>query len=448
MNILDRYIVREHIAPFFISVSLIMFLFTLNLAIRMLSRIVGQGLEFMVIIEFFFLNLAWIITLAVPMSVLVACLMGFGRLAGDREIVSMKAAGVGIMRMMRPVILASIFVAGFSLYFQDQILPDMNHRNKLLTSSIRRKKPNVALREGIFTRDMPKQTLLVRQIDDDTGGLRDVTIFDESNAEQPSTVIAETGRLDFVDTLAMYYFHLYDGEIHQMEREQQEVYQILRFEEALFRIDAPDQLLKRREEGFRGDRELGLAGLLKRVDELEQRGDEKRYRRQINRYLVEYHKKWAISFAAIVFVLVGAPLGIKLTHGGLGVSGPLAVLFFLAYWTFLIGGEDIADRGILPPWLAMWAANILLFVMGLLLIRWETRQHSSFRLPWQRRRHTDDDEEPSAGGWSDLTRDQIEELAEIERRKAETEAGEDAPNEEPSGGEDSASGDERKERGR
>lgn len=421
MNILDRYIVREHIAPFFISVSLIMFLFTLNLAIRMLSRIVGQGLEFMVIIEFFFLNLAWIITLAVPMSVLVACLMGFGRLAGDREIVSMKAAGVGIMRMMRPVILASIFVAGFSLYFQDQILPDMNHRNKLLTSSIRHKKPNVALREGIFTRDMPKQTLLVRQIDDDTGGLRDVTIFDESNAEQPSTVIAETGRLDFVDTLAMYYFHLYDGEIHQMERENQEVYQILRFEEALFRIDAPDQLLKRREEGFRGDRELGLAGLLKRVDELERRGDEERYRRQINRYLVEYHKKWAISFAAIVFVLVGAPLGIKLTHGGLGVSGPLAVLFFLAYWTFLIGGEDIADRGILPPWLAMWAANILLFVMGLLLIRWETRQHSSLRLPWQRRRRGDDEEESGSGGWSDLTRDQIEELAEIERRKAEDE---------------------------
>jgi len=394
--------------------SLIMFLFVLNLALRMLGRIVGQGLEPFVIVEFFLLNLAWIVTLAIPMSVLVACLMGFGRLAGDKEIVAMKAAGVGIVRMIRPVLIMGILVSLFSLYFQDQILPDMNHRSKLLSSSIRKKKPNVVLREGTFTHELPKQTLLVKEIDPETELLKHVTIFDESDPNQPATVSADSGRLTYVDTLAMYNFKLYQGEIHQVKREEMHVYEIMAFDEALFRIEASDQLLKRREKGYRGDRELGLQGLQNRITELSKRTNADRYARQINRYKVEYHKKFAMSAAAIVFVLIGAPLGIKLTHGGLGVSGPLAVFFFLLYWTFLLGGEDMADRGMVSPWLAMWAANMLLGLLGLFLIRQEIRSHSVIRLPWQRKKLDMDDDQ---GGWTSLSKDEIKKLAEAEVAK-------------------------------
>ncbi len=412
MKILDRYIIREHIAPFLISISLIMLLFTLNLAFRMLSRIVGQGLGAEVIFEFFFLNLAWIITLAIPMSVLVASLMAFGRLAGDREIVAMKSTGMGIVRMIRPMLLAALLVSAFSLYFQDQVLPDMNLRNKLLTRSIRQKKPNVALREGTFTRDIPNQTLLVQRIDPNTERLYNLTIFDESDPSEIATVKADSGRLTYIDTLGMYQFRLYRGEIHQMKREDPETYEVLRYDRALFRINSPDQLLRRHERGYRSDRELGLADLQKRIHELESLKNRHRFQKQIDRYRVEYHKKFAISAAAIVFILIGAPLGIKLTHGGLGVSGPLAVLFFLIYWTFLIGGEDIADRGLIHPALAMWLPNIILGILGILLIRGEMRQHTTLRLPWQRR----GDEAESLGDWSRLTEEQIRSYADTEAR--------------------------------
>lgn len=438
-KILDRYIVKEHIAPFLISNSLIMLLFILNLAFRMLGRIVGQGLSAMVILEYFFLNLAWILTLAIPMSVLVASLMAFGRLAGDREIVAMKAAGIGIVRMIRPVLVAGLLVAGFTLYFQDQILPDMNLRNKLLTRSIRKKKPNVALREGIFTRDIPNQTLLVREIDEDTGRLLNVTIFDESSRVNLSTVKADSGRLAYVDTLGMYQFHLYQGEIHQLKREEPETYEILRYNKALFRIDSPDQMLQRSEKGYRGDRELGLADLQKRINELQGLKNRERFEKQINRYRVEYHKKFALSGAAIVFILVGAPLGIKLTRGGLGVSGPLAVLFFLIYWTFLIGGEDLADRGVVAPAIAMWAPNFILAALGVFLIHQETRQHTMLRLPWQRR----GDEAGVIGGWSLLSEDQIKGLTESARLSTPSEGSSlpgSAPDEREDGGTPTAGG--------
>ncbi|MBD3166306.1 LptF/LptG family permease [bacterium] len=381
MGKLDRYILREMIAPFFISISLIMLLFTLNLLFRTLHRIVGQGLSVLIIGEYFFLNLAWIITLAVPMSMLVASLMAFGRMAGDKEIISMKASGISLARMIRPVLIMAFVVGSFSLYFQDDILPDMNHRNKLLTRSIRKKRPNIAIREGIFTRELQQQTMLVKDVNEETGMLHDVSLFDESSPKETSTIVADSGKLVYVDTLAAYHFLLYDGEIHRMKREDPDSYERIEFEEALFRIDAPELLLRRQEEGYRGDRELDLAGLLQRVETLRQREPNEQTQRRINKYLVEYHKKFTIAFASIVFVLVGTPLGVKLSRGGLGVAGPLAVAFFLLYWTFLIGGEDMADRGLVAPAPAMWAPNVILGILGILMIRQEMRAHREIRLP-------------------------------------------------------------------
>ncbi|MFC2170722.1 LptF/LptG family permease [Calditrichota bacterium] len=422
MKIIDRYIVRELIAPFFISISLIMLLFTLNLAFQMLGRIVGQGLPFNVIVEFFFLNLAWILTLAVPMSVLIASLMAFGRMAGDFEIVALKAAGISLMRMIIPAFFASMIVSAFSLYFQDQVLPDYNHRNKLLTISIRRKKPNLAVKEGIFTRDLPQQTLLVGAENPETDMLYSISIFDDSDLKQPSTVTADSGMLSFVDSLGMYQFRLYSGEIHQMKRAEPAGYEILKFNEALFRFDAESQLLKRRESGYRGDRELGLADLQQRIADLQQRKDAISHLKQINRYKVEYHKKYAISVAVMVFVLIGAPLGIKLHRGGLGVSAVMSVFFFLLYWTFLIGGEDLADRGIVKPWQAMWAPNILLTLFGILLIRLEMKQHGVMLDLFSRRKSR----MIESADWK-LSTEEVEEFALKEARRFADKRNEDLP---------------------
>jgi lipopolysaccharide export system permease protein len=78
---------------------------------------------------------------------------------------------------------------------------------------------------------------------------------------------------------------------------------------------------------------------------------------------VEIHKKFSIPAACLVFVLVGAPLGIRARKSGVGVAF-LSILFFVFYYLFLAGGEELADRGILPPWFAMWGPNIVIGVIG------------------------------------------------------------------------------------
>jgi lipopolysaccharide export LptBFGC system permease protein LptF len=90
-------------------------------------------------------------------------------------------------------------------------------------------------------------------------------------------------------------------------------------------------------------------------------------RREIDSYWVEIHKKYSIPFACIVFVLIGAPLGVKTRRGGFGVAAGMSLGFFLLYWAFLIGGEKLADREMLSPFLSMWTANFVLGAIGLYL---------------------------------------------------------------------------------
>lgn len=91
------------------------------------------------------------------------------------------------------------------------------------------------------------------------------------------------------------------------------------------------------------------------------------YARKIHEYSVEIYKKYSIPFAGIVFVLIGAPLGIMARRGTFGVAASLSLGFFLLYWACLIGGEKLADRGFIDPWFGMWSANIIIGVMGLYL---------------------------------------------------------------------------------
>jgi lipopolysaccharide export system permease protein len=90
--------------------------------------------------------------------------------------------------------------------------------------------------------------------------------------------------------------------------------------------------------------------------------------KQVNMYLVEIYKKYSIPFACVVFVLIGAPLGIVTKRGGFGVAAGMSLGFFLIYWACLIGGEKLADRELLSPFLSMWLANILLGITGIYMI--------------------------------------------------------------------------------
>jgi lipopolysaccharide export system permease protein len=104
------------------------------------------------------------------------------------------------------------------------------------------------------------------------------------------------------------------------------------------------------------------------------------YNHSINKYLVELHKKFSIPFASIIFILIGAPLGMMAKKGGFAVSMAFSLGFFIVYWIFLIGGEEFADRGLLSPALSMWIPNWVLGLLGIFMCYWQSLELRTINL--------------------------------------------------------------------
>lgn len=334
----------------------------------MLGKIAGKGLPILTIIEYFALNLAWILALAVPMAVLIASLSAYGRMSGDGEITALRASGVSPMRLMEPALVASVLVSLSVGLFNNYLLPEMNHRTKLLRSDIGRKKPTVTIDPGIFSFSIPNYVLRASEVNQMNGRMKEVTIFDSHEAGTQSTISAQEGQLRFVEAEERVLLTLYSGEIHRPAADDPEVYEVTSYDSAVFRIKTPGMMLRRGSSSYRGDRELTAGEMWMRVKEMRSKGEGEHNSRKIDAFLVEIHKKFSIPVACIVFVLIGAPLGMMAHRGGVGVSGGISLLFFTIYWAFLVGGEKLSDRGLMSPGIAMWTPNILFAIVGIWLI--------------------------------------------------------------------------------
>jgi len=426
MLLLPRYILRAHVGPFFFSLITLMFVFLLQFVMKFIDQLVGKGLTAWVIIELIALSLSWMLVLAVPMSVLVAILMAFGELSSRNEITAMKAGGVSIYRMMAPVFIAGACVALIMVWFNNSVLPETNHRLKALTTDIRRKKPTIAFVNGVFSQDLPGYSILVRKTSETSNDLTGVTLYDYSNPTKNILITAERGTISFSPDFRKIIMLLHVGEIHELDLQEMKTYRKVRFDQHRIAMDVEGFEFERSATSAftRGDRELSAPAMMKVVDSLGAllsrqqeevrtmmkkemegavRGEWLRsvsadgmtlapdaasalikartvaanlatadfridaLEKQVNQYWVEIHKKYAMPVACIVFVLVGAPIGIMSRKGGFGIAATLSLGFFIVYWAFLIGGEKLADRAILSPFWGMWGANILIGAVGIYL---------------------------------------------------------------------------------
>ena len=188
------------------------------------DMLVGKGLDTWVIVQLIIFNLSWMVVLVIPMASLVATLMAFGNLSQNNEVTIMKSSGISLYRMMAAPILASFVLAYLLLLFNDDVLPDANHQAKILMQDISRKKPTLSLVPGFFSQEVNNYAILVRQIDEKTNDLFDVTIYDYSNPAKVNVVTAEKGKLYFSEDQTKLIMDLTEGEIHESESQRTNLY--------------------------------------------------------------------------------------------------------------------------------------------------------------------------------------------------------------------------------
>lgn len=432
--IIHRYILRNHIVPFLLSVFVLISVFLLQFLMKFADQLIGKGLSAWVIIKLISYNLAWMVVLVVPMAVLIATLMAFGTMSQNNEVAILRASGMSLYKMIIAPLIGAVLIAYLLIQFNNEVYPDANHAARILMQDITRKKPTLSLVPGVFSQEVPNYSLLARKIDPISNELQDLTIYDYSDHGSINIITANRGVIYFSRDREKLILDLWEGEIHTSDMFERDDYRKIHFNK--HKIGMPgSQFLFRQSAlgGERGDRELGAAEMKSIIDSLmvtratyNERlsksladhfsADTVRFRFSgrnpsrdlitayiraenqlksvrnivladiqrlednqtlINSYWVEIHKKYSIPVACIVFILIGAPLGTMTRKGGIGVAAGVSMLFFLVYWAFLIGGEKLADRALLSPFWGMWGANFFLGGLGILLMIKSARERTT-----------------------------------------------------------------------
>lgn len=428
--ILYLYIIRQHFFPFLFSIVTLMFIFLFQFLMKFADRLVGKGLDTWIVIKLITYNLSWMVVLVIPMSVLVATLMAFGQLSQNNEITVMKSSGISLYKMMLSPFLVSILLAYLMVRFNNDVLPDANHQAKILMQEISQTKPTLSLEPGVFSQEVTNYAILVREVDPKSNRIKGVTIYDYNDSRKINIVTAKDGNIYFSKDQTKLIMDLREGEIHESNVNETNLYRKLVFTKHRITMNAEEFTFQQSSAASqRTDRELSAADMRIIVDSLKilKTNYEKKYKeelnkyslinfkqintnnftqsnlnsfnenkatyfdnlirrvktyqnniisakirvemteREINKYMVEIHKKYSIPAACIIFILLGAPLGVIIRKGGFGISASISLIFFMIYWASLIGGEKLADRAIISPFLGMWAANILMGILGILL---------------------------------------------------------------------------------
>ncbi|HET7623153.1 MAG TPA: LptF/LptG family permease [Gemmatimonadaceae bacterium] len=514
MKILTRYILREHIGPLIFALSALTALLLLNQVAKRFGDLVGKGLSWGIIGEFFLLSIPFIIAMTLPMAVLVAVLYAFSRLASENEVTALRASGVSVVRLVRPVLWGGFALALLMLLFNDQILPRANHKLRTLQMDIARKKPTFALREQVINEVLPGKIFLkAGHIDPATNKLREVYIYNFEDPSHRKTIYADSGQMGLVADQSTLQMTLHNGYVIEVPPDNPGSLQRLYFNTDVVRVrGVANEFEKTDKDNFKSEREMtmcemnaqyqrGVRQLETARDDLEamlvgsvraaatgsamperealrlrnrptsgaiycdviskifgagvktaeaaeppqqkSRGEKPRRaaadagavqkqnrdpapqpapaseqpireprapsaggngpsslaedlgserftrsrapeatvgqinvirsritdaRSTMSRYQVEIQKKFALAAACVVFVLFGAPIALRFPRGGVGLVIGASLVAFALYYVCLIAGETLADKLILSPIIAMWLANAIFTVAGLILL--------------------------------------------------------------------------------
>lgn len=457
MPILTRHLIRASLGPFLFALSALTGLLFLNAVAQRMEDLAGKGLTWDVIVDFLILSLPHTIALTLPMAVLVAVLHAFTEMTAANEITAMKAGGIPPRRILTPLLVAGMLAGAVMLYFNDQVLPEANHRLKNLLLDINRKSPTFSLREQVLNRIQSQQSgevvyLRAATIDNATSTLGDVWILPASNMLRRRVTYADSAHMALNADRTDLYLTLYDGVVYETDYDRPGAFQAVDFSKQVVPFRGIGNAMERNMSASqRGDREMTISMLgdevaQARFDQQEHRDrslartletvrialdrpvedsdaaeaavdaarpqpgpprsimvrDQVTYQalqasntqaqqvsstqQRIHRYQVEIHKKYTLAFACIVFVLLGIPLAIRFPRGGLGMVIAASSVIFAIYWVGLISGEDLADRGVAPPVITMWAPNVIFTLIALWMVKNMGRETATMR----------------GGGWDDL----------------------------------------------
>jgi LPS export ABC transporter permease LptG len=349
-----------------------------------------------------------IVVLTIPMSFLFGVLLAVGRMNSDNELVALQAGGIAPRRLLRPILIMGLLLTGLNASLYLEVIPKSTRELRDLKIRLFANARNLGrIEPKVFYEELPNVLVYLRDADADTGVWKDIIVFDSTEPGEERLTLARRGRMltseesrQDVDPRAtsgampevQQWIRLEDVVTYQFPRKDPETFRINRMQTQLFRPIIRDSgtVRYRRRVAERDTSELvsflrgGQLSTPEGVSPLTP--DELRTQRR--HAAIELNMRIAIPFACVVFALLALPLGVGARSGGKGRGFVVSVAVVLIYYVISNYGQMLASEGRLPPWLGIWAPNLLLMTISLFLMsrmsRWmgerESRENPLARL--------------------------------------------------------------------
>jgi lipopolysaccharide export system permease protein len=312
VKILHRYVLDEHVGPLTFALTALTSILLLQYIGKHFGELVGKGLPTLVIAEFFGLSVPLTVALTLPMAVLVATLYAFSRLAAENEITAIKASGVSIVSVLKPVLWAALGVTVVMIGFNDQILPRSNHRLAVLQRDIAQKKPTFGLREQVINEVSPgKFYLRAGHLDEATNLMREVVIYDMGDPTRHRTIYADSGNMGMTKGMTDLELTLYHGNIQDVPTANPDELRRVFFDSTRVRVrGVGNQFQKTTADSYKSDREMTVCEMQAAQDRA--RRDHEDARREFETWLAALKKTKAKLSTDVLSTDTSAPWDIGL----------------------------------------------------------------------------------------------------------------------------------------
>jgi LPS export ABC transporter permease LptG/LPS export ABC transporter permease LptF len=363
-KILDRYLVREILLPFFLWLLLLTFVLLMPPILQQGAKLIEKGVAWPIVLRVLATLVPQSLGITIPMALLLGILIGLGRISADREFVALQACGVSLFRILRPIAVLSLVAWTATAYEMIVALPSANQTFRQITFNVVASKAESDIKPRVFFDQFPNRVLFVRDLLP-AGGWRDVFLADSTRPGQTTVYFAKEGRLLVDRAKQTVELVLEGGTRHTTFSSKPEEYEPSSFDRLVLNMDAATvfpatHLLK-------GDNEMTIAELRAAAIENQKRGA------PANSQYFTIQQKFAIPTACLVLGLIGVALGVSNRKDGKLAGFVVGIGVIFAYYVVLWTSRAGAISGVLWPGFAPWIANIVLGAVGIGLVAWRVR---------------------------------------------------------------------------
>lgn len=350
---LDRFIFQELIGPFFFG----MMAFTIimvagGLLFRIADLVIKNGVSLGIVIRLFLYYLPKMVAMTIPMSCLLAALLGFNKLSANSELVALKSSGISFARIIKPVIVMA-FIVSIGAFFVNETLVPISERAaaNVMAYEVFKKSPPV-FKEKVFLKEESggslKRVIYVNRMDIKDGKMSDVVVQEFENGLLSRLVSAKKG--EWIEGSWM----LEEGKVFEITKDSN-VSLLFTFDKQLLQLNLSPEEASRT---VRTPDEMTLNELFREIRMMEQRGMD------VSKLIMILNLRFSVPWACLVLAIVGAAVGSRPQRSSSGMGLGLSVIIVFVYYVILSFTQSLGDAGYLHPVFAAWIANIVFLIIG------------------------------------------------------------------------------------